>query len=439
LQSEAESRLSSLTNTEKSHREAVKKLKKTMEQQEERWREKTSEMTAHYSSLLQEAEQRAQRLQQFADEALTKAEEASNARLQFETQLTQLRGVASGYQHDRACLLSSVGLLSGTLFPLLDRLQQLAVQKTLLSSQLANYHSLELMVHGILDSLPKADHHKTTDMRDQPPSSASAPSDPSAILMQFRKVVIVVLAVLHLTALCKKTTHIFSSSSPALATDTTRYCLPVWVGGRHKKKSRTLSSVRPTAQELMSFLHSSRLLKTAREALGEGWTSTQLEATTGTAHLPLTTTHSTTPALHLPLRSGHTSLMKGLSTFFPPLPSCALGPPSPSPHSTGSTTTTSLHLSTRALYYSSDCLARRLAGGLCRGESSYFTPRELSKALHSHVTELLHRVHSAEEAQCTLHSLLQQTRAEYQQQRREQQVQTVHLQQRVECLQAEVY
>ena len=298
--------------------------------------------------------------------------------MQVQTQLSQIGEMAGGYKHDRACLLSSLGLLSGTLFPLLERVQQLAVQKTLLSSQLAGYRSLEQMVTGILHSLPQTDHNDGggVDLKcgSQSPSSVSTPHNVlSPALMSFRKVGIVVLAVLHMKALCKESTLLFSSS--ALASGASHYhpSLPVCTGGRCKKTSSKKSHLTLTSRE-MSFLYSIKVMRTARDAMREVHNSitakTPLEIATRSGRV--THTHNTTSVssgLSL-LQNGFSSLMKGLSSLFVPPSTCSLAPSSPpSPYPSHSAT---------ALSYSSDCLASRLAAGLShRKSSSYVGSQEV--------------------------------------------------------------
>lgn len=180
----------------------------------------------------------------------------------------------------------------------------------------------------------------------------------------------------------------------------------------------------------MSFLYSSKVMRTARDGMREVHNSTAktpLEIATRSGRV--THTHNTTSVssgLSL-LQNGFSSLMKGLSSLFVPPSTCSLAPSSPpSPYPSHSAT---------ALSYSSDCLASRLAAGLShRKSSSYVGSQELGKALHCRVTALLHRLNRAEEGRRTLHSLLRRTSAEYQQL----QQQAVQLHQQVEHLQKEV-
>ena len=289
-----------------------------------------------------------QQLQQFADDAMIKADETSSARMQLQAQLTQVSKMATTYKHDRDCLLPCVSLLSATLFPLLSRLQQLTVHKMMLSNQLIKFQNLEKIVTGILHSLPQSEHSaehrvcmKTSDL--------SSGGESRSAQMRFRKMVIVVLAVIHLKRLCKESTLLFWSPVPMNDAYTS---LPVCVGRKHKKDKSNRSS-RPTCRDMAAFLHGSKMLKVAREVmkdivLQEPSIKSDVIASTNTSTL------SITPGL---MKDGYTSLMKQLSALFDLRTRCTLNLQSSLPSTTHPQSTNILH-------YSSDSLAKRLAGGI---------------------------------------------------------------------------
>ena len=304
-----------------------------------------------------------QQLQQFADDAMIKADETSSARMQLQAQLTQVSKMATTYKHDRACLLPCVSLLSATLFPLLSRVQQLTVHKMMLSNQLIKFYNLEKIVTGILHSLPQSEHSaehrvcmKTSDLS-------------SGAQMRFRKMVIVVLAVVHLKRLCKESTLLFWSPVPMNDAYTS---LPVCVGRKHNKDKSNRS--RPTCRDMAAFLHSSKMLKVAREVmkdivLQEPSIKSDVIASTNTS------TPSITPGL---MKDGYISLMKQLSTLFDLPTRCTLNllPSTTHPQSTN------------ILHYSSDCLARRLAGGI-----SHITSNKTLEVLDQVYTIILSTVY----------------------------------------------
>ena len=333
-----------------------------------------------------------QQLQQFADEALHKAEEACSARLQLQTQLSQLRETAGGYKRDRACLLSSIVLLSSTFFPLLDRVRWLVLQKTLLSSQLAARRSLEQEVTKVLNSLlPQPDQDtKGENTKSLADSSRLGPSGrPQTTptlphpFLRFRRVVIVALAVLRLRALCRESSLVFTSPAPASATSyRLSLSLPVCIGGTHKKASSRSSH--PTPQELAAWLRSARVMKAAREATSELHrtadtpTLSKLAGVQPNSSGSHSGSHTTLSArvsarVNLPLQSSYSSLINSLSSLFAAPSECSLIPSSPStsgPLRRGSTG--------KVLCYSSECLAHRLARGLsARNLSSYVSPSEV--------------------------------------------------------------
>ena len=337
-----------------------------------------------------------QQLQQFADEALHKAEEACSARLQLQTQLSQLRETAGGYKRDRACLLSSLVLLSSTFFPLLDRVRWLVLQKTLLSSQLAGRRSLEQEVTEVLNSLlPQPDQDTKgentkflTDSSRLGPSGRpqTTPTLPHPFL-RFRRVVIVTLAVLRLRALCRESSLVFTSPAPASATSYhLSLSLPVCIGGTYKKTSSRSSH--PTPQELAAWLRSARVMKAAREATSELHRTADTPTLSKLAGVPpnssgsLSGSHTTLSAgvsagVNLPLQSSYSSLINSLSSLFAAPSKCSLIPSSPS------TSGPPRHGSTgKVLCYSSECLAHRLARGLsARNLSSYVSPSEVRSCM----------------------------------------------------------
>ena len=201
---------------------------------------------------------------------------------------------------------------------------------------------------GILHSLPQSEH-RVEDMK--------ATTDPSRGVvspsrMRFRKIVIVVLAVLLLKRLWKESSLLFQS--PVLVNGMSHYLLPVCISLKHNKDKP--SRYRATFRDRKAFLHSKKLLKTVREGMKE-LAMEETAITSGKSDVG----HSTiSPGV---IRGRYTCLIKGLGAYFEPLSRCTLDLQS-------TTHSTTHRQSIGTLCYSSDCLARRLAGGLSQGHPS---------------------------------------------------------------------
>lgn len=197
-------------------------------------------------------------------------------------------------------------------------------------------------------------------------------------LLRFRKAVIAVLAVIHLRALSKESTLLFTASSAH------HRLLPVSIGGRPGRTAKT--SARgphplPTSHDLGAWLRSRRVMRAVREGMREIQRAMEMSQSTisGSSH-----EHTQHPATltDLPVQKGYASLVEELNTLFTGHSSSLALPPA-----TTSSSSSSNYSAT--LCYNSDSLAYRLARGLTaltsRREtqfSSYLTPQEVHVCTH---------------------------------------------------------
>ena len=166
--------------------------------------------------------------------------------------------------------MSAVCLLSGTLFPVLDRLHQLAVQKALLLSHSSRHSQLDHELARMLRSIVAELGERPTPTEPQPAVAASdqavRPLPRPHPLLRFRKAVIAVLAVIHLRALSKESTLLFTTSSAH------HRLLPVSVGGRPGRTAKTPARgphPLPTSCDLGAWLRSRRVMRAVREGMRE--------------------------------------------------------------------------------------------------------------------------------------------------------------------------
>lgn len=232
------------------HEESMQKLTVNIDEREKQWVQRTDELKTHYDTKLIEMEHSCLELEQHASELTNKAENVSLDRdhyvmyhesqiqelnqtleiktntisslhlkieesankekvlselnKEFETQMNQLHKVHRGYKNDRACLLACTCLLLGSLFPALQRVQDLTLQRAHLLKQVSASSSLHVYVGNLVKSI-QTDLGETDEMQRGSPSSFSMHP-----LLSFRKAVIVVLAANRLFKLVKSSKFIFS-------------------------------------------------------------------------------------------------------------------------------------------------------------------------------------------------------------------------------------
>lgn len=212
-----------------------------------------------------------QKYKQYADEALQRADQLSASKQRLESQLNQIQDLHRTYKSDRACLLSSVCLLSGALFPALSRLHQLRQQKAFLSRELRDCQKLKEQVSELVTSI-LADMGPGRNHRDEELSSFSSPlfSGPKLPpLLRFRKVVIAVIAARRLRTLHTANSYLFKVDRED---EVPR--VEVHIGQKSSRKASHMTGVvRPpprfSDKDISGWLRSEKVLLGVRESLSE--------------------------------------------------------------------------------------------------------------------------------------------------------------------------
>ena len=212
-----------------------------------------------------------QKCRQCADEALQNAERLSTSNQQLESRLNQMQDVHQVYKNDRACLLACVCLLSGSLFPALGRIQQLAMEKAFLLKQVCSYQKLEAQISEIVASIT-ADIGTVEQEDGNGGGNPLLPYSGSKChpLLRFRKAAIAVVAAKRLLRLREESQLLFSIAG----VEGSLPRVPVCMGSKSsKRKGGITRAVRPppkiSDEDLACWLRSEKVLLEVRDSLSE--------------------------------------------------------------------------------------------------------------------------------------------------------------------------
>ena len=216
-----------------------------------------------------------QKYQQCAEEAFQKTEQLATSKQQVEVHLTRLQEVHQTYKNDRACLLACTCLLAGSLFPALERIQQLLVEKSLLQKQISSHKKLQMKVCELVALIQAyiGDSPPTENRKNGTPRLVSPSEYVYRPLLRFRKLVIVILAVNRLLKLCTESMVTFSLRGTGSRNLNPN--LRVCVGTRDRKvpSRRKRGVVRPSPRcsnkDLVGWLRSETMLIEVRESFTE--------------------------------------------------------------------------------------------------------------------------------------------------------------------------
>ena len=230
-----------------------------------------------------------QKYQQCAKEALQKVEQLTTSKQQVEAHLTRLQEVHQTYKNDRACLLTCASLLAGSLFPALERIQQLMLEKSLLLKQISSHKNLQMKVCELVTLIQAdiGDSSPTENGKNKTPHFVSLSEYTYHPLLRFRKLVIVVLAVNRLLRLCAESTMTFSlrGTEGRNLNPNLRVCVGTRDGTVPSRKKRGV--VRPSPRcankDLVGWLRSETMLIEVRESFTE--LQSTLDACTVLHHL----------------------------------------------------------------------------------------------------------------------------------------------------------
>ena len=286
LKSTATKLKSTLESTRALHKETTCKLTLNHEEQETQWTKRNEEMKANFEDLITEKENRASNLQQKLDNALLEVAQLTQSKLLVESKLKQLQETHRVYKNDRACLLSCTCLLAGALFPALQQLQELALQKAVLHKQMFELLKLRASVVEVSSSIQDhvgvhigSPHHK-----DASDDKTSQPHPPSPLL-RFRRVVVVVLAARRFQMIRSENSVLFRAN--VLRSRGHTFQIPVHLGIRDKRtidtspgavvsgsltatnnftSSHLNDTAKPSSRDLAGWMRSEKALLEVRES-----------------------------------------------------------------------------------------------------------------------------------------------------------------------------
>lgn len=219
-----------------------------------------------------------QKYHQCAEEAFQKTEQLTTSKQQVEACLTRLQEVHQTYKNDRACLLACVCLLAGSLFPALERIQQLLVEKSLLQKQISSHEKLQMqvcelvaLIQADIGDSPQTENGKNR--KNETPRLVSPSEYMHHPLLRFRKLVIVILAVNRLLRLYNESMVIFSlrGTGSRNLNPNLQVCIGTKDGKLPSRKKRGVvrPSPRCSNKDLVGWLRSETMLIEVRESFTE--------------------------------------------------------------------------------------------------------------------------------------------------------------------------
>lgn len=225
-----------------------------------------------------------QKYQQCAEETFQKTEQLTTSKQQVETHLARLQEVHQTYKNDRACLLACACLLAGSLFPTLERIQQLLVEKSLLQEQISSHKKLQMQVCELVALIQAyiGDSPQTENGKDRKNGKNGKNGTPCLVspseymhhpLLRFRKLVIVILAVNRLLRLCTESMVTFSlrGTGSGNLNPNLRVCVGTRDGKVPSRKKRGVARLSPRCsnKDLVGWLRSEAMLIEVRESFTE--------------------------------------------------------------------------------------------------------------------------------------------------------------------------
>ena len=316
--------VATLESADALYKESAGKLTSNMEAQERQWTQRTNEMKSlydsklteseekcmeleqrmirlkreidtcsvesnHYKTLLDQADQRIEelnesveektqtlsRLSQELKESQNKEQECSLANQKLQDQLTQLHEIHKGYKNDRACLLACTCLLAGSLFPALARIKELSTQRSILLRQLSSCEKLHRQCCEIVWSIQSniGEPQSQNALESSQCSIVGGSKSPTLPLLRFRKVSIAVLAVNRLKRLRSRRQNCSLFSLDLVTQSSSTHHLSVHIGQRATKHTKPVSSSQQQqsqqTSDIASWLRSERVLSDVRESFSD--------------------------------------------------------------------------------------------------------------------------------------------------------------------------
>lgn len=274
---------STLESTRAMHKDTTCRLTMNHEEQENQWSKRNEQLKANFEALVAELENKVLHLQQKLDMTLQDASQLDQARQQLESQLKQLRETHRVYKNDRACLLSCTCLFAGSLFPALQRLQELSLQKAVLLKQLTELEKLRESVVEVSNSI--RDHigvhiepHSEDIKESRFPDSRQNLPQVHPLLLKFRKAVIAVLAIRRFQMIQSEKNVLFCAKFPKSVNYV--FQIPVHIGIKENRTPDNSPTVKtssaasrhsngapkPSGKDLASWMRSEKALVEVRES-----------------------------------------------------------------------------------------------------------------------------------------------------------------------------
>lgn len=239
-----------LESATKMHEDAVGKLS-YMESGKEHsccCEDRFVKLKLQYDSLLSEQDRLVTVLQMEAKSCVDEMKELKKQKQEFENyrgQLDRLKCTHKVYKTDRACLLSCVCLLVGTLFPLSRQVQQLCSQKRLLCHIMS-----------------EAKQQNSCSMSNNESSSSNKISSQDfPLLHHFRVIVLAILAANRLRKLANQSSRLQMRTN---SDSTNSQVIPLYLGLKSHKKS---GSSQFSDGDIARWLRSELVLDSARQCM----------------------------------------------------------------------------------------------------------------------------------------------------------------------------
>ncbi|NXK43348.1 CC171 protein, partial [Piprites chloris] len=192
-----------LRDLERSQEEAFQNMAEQLKAQEHCWEKEKKHLELQYSSLLAEAQARAQEYQAAAQQNRERmcALEKNQEKLAHEN--VSLRSSLTTVQRERSSLLATCALLSGALCPLYSRLCALTSQKDLLQNQVNFNELVNERISTLVHTSPVGEENNQDEARRRQRRAKE-------LVYIFRRAVIVVLAANRLRAAAQCSTALFT-------------------------------------------------------------------------------------------------------------------------------------------------------------------------------------------------------------------------------------
>ncbi|XP_050400373.1 coiled-coil domain-containing protein 171 isoform X2 [Patella vulgata] len=366
----------SLQEIQNSSEVQIQKLTSLTKERELSWQKQKDEIEAHYSKLLSDLQSRSKKNQTIADQAWEKVRATGNVQQGLQSECYDLTTKLQDVHHQNSALLAACALLSGVLFPLLSRSNELSSQRHIFEEQMTSWDLCTERALYLVNTLSAElkDRNKT------PKKSKTQPVKRSPLLV-FRVGVIAVMAANRLKYFGLSSTHAFVTYDAVYSGNGLLMCTGGVQPERYlfsdmnadESQNVADTSIRPGESKLVEWLSSPDLLDIVLTSM------TELQQVAG--QIENKNNPVETRALIGAARSSFTKLLERLSSQFPSVSlksMCA---------------SRERHSTIRCLNRS---LSKILASKPLAEKSNLASSQDLLMALQNHVLDLTSRLHKVE-------------------------------------------